>query len=74
MGILMMPLWSFAQKTEIKGCVIEELDNIPTPVGYVNISLMRNDSTFVKGTAGDENGDFNIREVEKGIIYFLFHL
>lgn len=66
MGILMMPLWSFAQKTEIKGCVIEELDNIPTPVGYVNISLMRNDSTFVKGTAGNENGDFNIREVENG--------
>jgi len=57
---------SFAQKSEIRGCVVENINDSNQPVGYVNVFLMNLDSTLVAGAATNEKGIFNIQGVKNG--------
>lgn len=57
---------AFAQKNEIKGRIVEKSEDGFRPVDYVNVALLRIDSTLVTGTTSNENGNFNIKGVENG--------
>jgi len=66
LGLLILPFWGFAQQIEVKGCIVEESGNALTPVSYVNIALMGNDSTLVKGEVSDEKGNFSMKGIKNG--------
>lgn len=64
--MLSFPFLAYSQKIEIKGCIVEESENSHTPIGYVNIDLLKSDSTFVSGTSCDDKGIFNLKGIEQG--------
>lgn len=55
---------AFAQKTDIKGCVLDAQSQ--TPMEFANIVLQTTDSVFVSGTTSDVNGNFRITQVAQG--------
>lgn len=67
LGLMLSLAFSgFAQKIEIKGRIVEELEGTNNPVGYVNVALLKVDSTFITGVSSDENGDFKLKGIENG--------
>ena len=61
--ILLFPLLSFGQNFEIKGQIIEDIQNTALP--FVNVVLKSSDNTILNGVTTDENGNFVI-ESEAG--------
>ena len=59
-----MAAGAFAQKIAIKGTV-KDADG-KAPVEYVNVVLLKNDSTFVEGTTTNGKGGFLLNKVHTG--------
>lgn len=54
----------FAQKIEIKGCVMDGRNGLP--MEFANIILQTADSTFITGTTSDMKGHFTLAQVNSG--------
>ncbi|MBP1615387.1 MAG: TonB-dependent receptor [Bacteroidetes bacterium] len=57
---------SWAQNITIKGRIIEKLEGQVTAVAFANISLLKDDSTFVIGTTSGSKGVFTISNIKPG--------
>lgn len=62
-----LSLWLFSlscHAAQLKGTVSDKADNESLP--YATVELLRTDSTFIKGIACSDQGDFLIENVEAG--------
>lgn len=55
---------AFAQKIEIKGCVMDGRNR--EPMEFANVVLQTADSAFVSGTTSDQKGHFTLAQVSSG--------
>lgn len=63
-GICCMFTSAFAQQVNISGKIMDEKEK--TAVEFVNIALLKADSSFVTGTTSDEKGEFAIPNISAG--------
>lgn len=52
-----------AQQIKISGKIIDAVES--TPIGFATVSLLKQDSTFIKGVNSNDDGRFSIPEVTK---------
>lgn len=64
LGLLITHQSVFAQQANIMGKVSDTVENIP--LEFVNVSLLKQDSTFITGVASDEKGLFKIPNIPIG--------
>ncbi|MCL1943613.1 MAG: carboxypeptidase-like regulatory domain-containing protein [Candidatus Azobacteroides sp.] len=62
--LLLMGCFSLSAQIRIEGSVSDIEKNLP--IESVNISLLRQDSSFVKGTRSDKEGKFSINNIAEG--------
>ena len=66
--IFLIPTLSFAQKTDIDGCVLSSNDNLP--VSQVNISVQGTHT----GTSTDENGKYILTDIQLPAVLTFSHV
>lgn len=52
-----------AQQIKISGKIIDAVES--SPIGYATVSLLKQDSSFVKGASSNDDGRFSIPDVSK---------
>ena len=52
-----------AQRIKISGKIIDAVES--SPIGFATVSLLKQDSTFIKGVNSNDDGRFSIPDVSK---------